>query len=163
MMAAILLFVFHAAVGGIHGVGPAVVRTATEGEDDAAVGIVLGDETGVVAGLRAPAPSDSEAVTEELYGATGIGEVVAARVEYVAAIADGTGLGIDVEPEHARLLRTVAVAVVEERQRVAVIKRDVMLAVKALGLGLRVTVDAPEDVAGTFLAVDLHDGIQHTE
>ena len=153
-MAAILLFVFHAAVGGIHGVGPAVVRTATEGEDD---------ETGVVAGLRAPAPSDSEAVTEELYGATGIGEVVAARVEYVAAIADGTGLGIDVEPEHARLLRTVAVAVVEERQRVAVIKRDVMLAVKALGLGQRVTVDAPEDVAGTFLAVDLHDGIQHTD
>ena len=135
---------------------PAVAQAGeAQRENLHAVGIVLGDEAVVLTHLDTPSPSYGEAVAEQLQGTTGVGEVVAMRIEHVAAAEDFTGLGIDLQTEQAGVLRGVAVAVVEEGQRAVVVQRGIVLAVEAQRLVLLVAGNAPDDVARTVLTVDL--------
>lgn len=60
------LLTLHTAVGGMDGV-PAVAQAGiAQREDFLAVGIMLGDETVVVAEFDTPAPAHGEAVAEHL-------------------------------------------------------------------------------------------------
>ena len=136
---------------------------AVEAEDDFAIGTVLGDETVIVSKLHAPTPTYNETVAKELYGATGLSEVIATGVQHVATSCDFARIGIDLKAQHACALRIVTVTIVEKGDRIVIMERGVMLAVKALIGWQGIAVDAPENVARLILAVDLYERVEHTE
>ena len=134
-MAAILLFVFHAAVGGVDGVRKAVGSSTAEAENFTACGIVLRDESGIVALFDAPTPTHGEALAEQLNGSTGLRKVISAWIEHIATASNLASLSVDVETEYAGDLWTMAIAIVEECQCTVVMKGGVVLAAEALVFG----------------------------
>ena len=129
------------------------------------VGAVLGDEPVVVPFDAAVAPTGYEtAVVEQLHCSAGAGEIgIAPGRKHIAAAGHFARLAIDTEMHQFRLLRRVAVAVVEQRQRAVIQHGHIVLAVETLLLGQGVSGDAPEDSTRAACAVDLHHRAEVTE
>ena len=84
-----------------------------ETEDLTAFGIMLCDQSIVVGKLHTPAPAHDKAVTKELNGTTGLGEIVTTRVEHIATTSDLARIRIDIQTQYPCALWIMAVAVVK--------------------------------------------------
>ena len=86
---------------------------AVETEDLAAFSIMLRDQTIIIGELHSPAPAHDKAVAKELYGTTGLGEIVTTRVEHIATTSDLARIRIDIQTQYPCALWIMAVAVVK--------------------------------------------------
>ena len=130
-------------------------------EDDVATGIVLSDETVVIAVFHAPAPTGDVTVFKALEGTAGVGEVATGIAKQITAAEHLTSIGVDLKGEQTRAMGRVTVAVVEESEHAVVVEPRIVLAVEALGLIETIAVDAPEDL--TRAVLNLQDGVEHSE
>ena len=134
----------------------------TETEAFLAVGIVLSDETSIVALGHTPTPPCNKAfITKILESATSHGEITAGIVHDIATTYHFTRIGIDGKTHQTRVLGIMTITIVEEGQGVAILQLGVMLAIEALILILVLTIDTPKDTACTVFNLD--EGTDGTE